>query len=521
MRPCNGDTLVNRRHFLATTAIVSVAAALPLRNVFIDVTQAQPAAPARRGPVPFDPASVRQMAKDLAQKPFKAPDESVPAALKGVGYDGYRKIRFAPERALWRNEGLPFQLQMFHRGFMYTTRVDLYEVADGKASAIVYTPDLFTFDGIKPPEPGSDLGFAGFRIHAPINRPDYYDEVGVFLGASYFRAVAKGETYGLSARGLAINTADPRGEEFPAFKAFWIEKPQPHANSIVVHALLDSKSAAAAYRFTIRPGETTIYDVEMTAYPRADIAEPGIAPMTSMFFFGPNDRAGVDDFRPAVHDSDGLAIHNGRGEMLWRPLTNPADLQISSFFDTNPRNFGLIQRQRDFAAYQDLESNFQLRPSLRVEPIGDWGNGEVRLIEIPTREEVHDNIVAYWRPKEPLKAKGEYRFTYRLHWGEGKQGGGLARFTKTMSGAAGEGRLFVLDIAGDKLKDIKPEVVRGRVSANFGKISNVVTQPNPKSGGWRLSFNLEPGNATVVELRAGLFENDAPLSETWVYRWTP
>lgn len=519
MRARNGDIFVNRRHFLATTAIVSAAAALPLRNVVFGAPQQ--AAPPRRGPVPFDPASVRQMAKDLAQKAFRTPDQNVPAALKDIGYDGYRKIRFVPERALWRNEGLPFQLQMFHRGFFYTDRVDLYEVADGKASAIVYAPDLFTFDDVKAPDPGSDLGFAGFRIHARINRPDYFDEVGVFLGASYFRAVAKGETYGLSARGLAINTADPKGEEFPAFRAFWIEKPQAHASSIVVHALLDSKSAAAAYRFTIRPGEATIYDVEMTVYPRTDIAESGIAPMTSMFFFGPNDRNGIDDFRPAVHDSDGLAIHNGRGETLWRVLTNPADLQISSFLDTNPRSFGLIQRQRDFAAYQDLESSFQKRPSLRVEPIGDWGTGEIRLIEIPTKEEVHDNVVAFWRPKDPLKGKGEYNYTYRLHWGEGKYAGDLARFVKTMSGAAGEGRLFVLDIAGDKLKDVKPETMRGVVSANVGKISNVVTQPNPQTGGWRMSFNLEPGNETVVELRASLRAGEEPLSEVWVYRWTP
>jgi len=148
-----------------------------------------------------------------------------------------------------------------------------------------------------------DLGFAGFRIHAPISTPDYYDEVCVFLGASYFRAVAKGETYGLSARGLCIDTGETKGEEFPLFKAFWLKKPEPNATSIVVHALLDSKSAAASYRFTIRPGETTVFDVEMSLYPRVDLEHSGLAPMTSMFFFGPNDRKDFDDFRPAVHDS--------------------------------------------------------------------------------------------------------------------------------------------------------------------------------------------------------------------------
>lgn len=483
---------------------------------------AAPAAnPAPAADAPFDPSTVRRLAQELAQKPFQAPDSKLPDNLKDLDYDKYRKIRFVPDKALWRGEGLPFQIQFFHRGFFYSNRVDIAEVSQGKARPIRYSPSLFTFDDIAPPPPDADLGFAGFRIHAPINRPDYFDEVGVFLGASYFRAVAKGQSYGLSARGLAINTAEPKGEEFPQFKNFWIEKPQAKANSIVVHALLDSKSATAAYRITIRPGETTVYDIEMTLYPRVDIAESGIAPMTSMFFFDANDRDGIDDFRPAVHDSDGLFMRNGRGESLYRVLTNPADLQVSSFYDNNPRSFGLLQRQRDFHAYEDLESHFETRPSLHVEPIGDWGNGEVRLIEIPTQSEVHDNIVSFWRPKEPLKAKGEYTFTYRLHWGQGEHIP-LAQFTKTRVGAAsGAARLFVLDIAGDKLKDVKPETVRGFVSANFGKITNVVTQINPQGGGWRLSFNLDPEKKPVVELRAQLMQNDDPLSEVWVYRWTP
>jgi glucans biosynthesis protein len=481
---------------------------------------ATPAAPAAPAEVPFDPSNVRRLAQELAQKAFVAPDAKLPDNLKDLDYDKYRKIRFVPDKAIWRGEGLPFQLQLFHRGFFFSNRVDLFEVSEGKARPIRYSPNLFTFEDVAAPPPDADLGFGGFRIHAPINRNDYFDEVGVFLGASYFRAVAKGQTYGLSARGLAINTAEPKGEEFPFFKTFWIEKPQPKTNSIVIHALLDSKSAAAAYRITIRPGESTVYDIEMTLYPRVDVPEPGIAPMTSMFFFDANDRDGIDDFRPAVHDSDGLFMRNGRGEALWRVLSNPADLQVSSFYDTNPRSFGLMQRQRDFHAYEDLESHFETRPSLRVEPIGDWGNGEVRLIEIPTQNEVHDNIVSFWRPKDPLKAKGEYTFTYRLHWGTGETIP-LAEFAKTRIGAASDTlRLFVLDIVGDKLKGVKPEAVRGVVSANFGKISNVVTQLNPH-GGWRMSFNLEPEKKPVVELRAQLMQNDDPLSEVWVYRWTP
>jgi glucans biosynthesis protein len=508
--------LLNRRQFLPTS-VAPVIVAFPFGRAFASAQNVL--APPQD--TPFDATKVRQMAHDAAQKPYQAPDLSLPDNLKNLDYDTYRKIRFISEKALWRNDALPFQIQFFHRGFFYSNRVDIFEVVQGRARPIKYSPSLFSFEDVPPPPADADLGFAGFRIHAPINRSDYFDEVGVFLGASYFRAVAKGETYGLSARGLTINTAQPQGEEFPLFKTFWIEKPQPTTNSIVVHALLDSKSAAAAYRITIRPGETTVYDIEMNLYPRVDIPEAGIAPMTSMFLFDANDRQKVDDFRPAVHDSDGLIIRNGRGEVLWRVLTNPTDLQISSFYDTNPRSFGLIQRQRDFRAYEDLESHFEKRPSLWVEPIGDWGNGEVRLIEIPTQTEIHDNIAAFWRPKDPLRAKGEYSITYRLHWGAGETGMQLAEFVKTRSGAASENaRLFVLDIIGDKLHNAKAEAVRGIVTANFGKVTNIVTQPLPENGGWRLSFNLVPEKAPVVELRAQLMQNDEPLSEVWVYRWT-
>jgi periplasmic glucans biosynthesis protein len=508
---------LNRREFL-TTSVVPVVASFPLGRAFAAAQAGPTAAP----DIAFDAAYVRQIARDAVQKPYQAPDTSLPDSLKKLDYDAYRKIRFIPDKALWRNDGVPFQIQFFHRGFYFSNRVDLFEVVQGRARPVKYSTSLFNFADVPPPAADTDLGFAGFRIHAPINRPDYFDEVGVFLGASYFRAVGKGQTYGLSARGLAINTAQPQGEEFPLFKTFWIEKPQPTTDSIVIHALLDSKSAAAAYRITIRPGETTVYDVEMNLYPRVDIAEAGIAPMTSMFLFDANDRQKVDDFRPAVHDSDGLFMRNGRGEMLWRVLTNPTDLQISSFYDTNPRSFGLIQRQRDFHVYEDLESHFEKRPSLRVEPIGDWGIGEVRLIEIPSQTEIHDNIVSFWRPKDPLQAKGEYAITYRLHWGGEEPGRQLAAFEKTRAGAAGDSaRLFVVDIVGAKLQGVKPDTVRGVVTSNFGKVTNIVTQPVPENGGWRLSFNLAPDKASVVELRAQLMQNDDPLSEVWVYRWTP
>jgi periplasmic glucans biosynthesis protein len=507
------ESLLNRRHFLRA------AAALPLVSLASrDLLQ-----PAHAEAMPFNASVVRQTARDAAAKPFKAPDDKLPDNLKDLDYDHYRAIRFLPERALWHGEKLPFEAQFFHRGFFYANRVDIYEVANGQATRIAYQPDNFSFGDTPPPKPGVDLGFAGFRLHAPINKPDYYDEVCVFLGASYFRAVAKGELYGLSARGLSINTGEAKGEEFPLFKTFWIERPAPNASSIVVHALLDSESAAAAYRFTIRPGDTTVFDVEMAVYPRVDLDHAGLAPMTSMFFFGPNDRNDVEDFRPSVHDSDGLAVFNGRGEQLWRPLSNPKDLQISSFSDLNPRGYGLMQREKDFRAYEDLESNFERRPSLWAEPIGDWGEGSVQLIEIPTKEEIHDNIAAFWHPKSALQAKGEHTYTYRLHWGpDFPKPTSLARFSRTGVGAKGDDtRIFVLDVVGDLLKTADPKTIRGLVTAEKAKVENIVTQPNPAAGGWRLSFELGVKEKVPVEIRACLMQENDALSEVWVYRWTP
>jgi glucans biosynthesis protein len=504
---------LNRRRFL------QAAASLPL----VKSSSGGFISPARADSVPFDRSIVRQVARDAASKPYKAPETKLPDQLKNLDYDHYRQIRFLPEHALWRGEKLPFEVQFFHRGFFYAPKVDIYEVNNGQATKIAYRREDFSFGNNALPDAQTDLGFAGFRLHAPINRRDYYDEVCAFLGASYFRAVAKGEIYGLSARGLAINTGEAKGEEFPLFKAFWIEKPASNTNSIVVHALLDSESTTAAYRFTIRPGDTTVFDVEMAIYPRVDLEHAGLAPMTSMFFFGPNDRHNVDDFRPAVHDSDGLAIFNGRGEELWRPLANPKDLQISTFSDLNPRGYGLMQRQKNYFAYQDLESSFEKRPSLWAEPIGDWGEGSVQLIEIPTQEEIHDNIAGFWRPKNPLQAKGEHTYTYRLHWGpDTPKVSALARFVRTGVGAKGEDtRIFVLDLIGDKLKSIDPNSVRGNVVAEKAEIKNIVTQPNPAIGGWRLSFELSVKEKAPIELRASLMQGNDAISEVWVYRWTP
>lgn len=473
----------------------------------------------------FSSATVHELARSLAAEKFVSPKTNLPKELQQLTYDQYRDIRFKPERALWLPEALPFQVELFHQGFIFNDPVKIYSVADGKSQRIAYSPDLFAF-GPRVPAPPDDTqtDFSGFRLRARINRPDHFDEFVVFQGASYFRSVAKGQIYGLSARGLALNTAAQDGEEFPLFRTFWIERPGPEASVIVVHALLDSASTTGAYRFTIRPGDATVMDVEMTLYPRVELQQVGLAPSTSMFRFGPNDNIGIDDFRPAVHDSDGLAIWNGKGEWLWRPLINPEILQVSAFIDDNPRGFGLLQRHREFTDYQDLEAHYERRPSLWVETIGNWGNGDIQLVEIPSKFEFHDNIVAFWRPSQPIPARSEYRLTYRLHWCWSPPiAPGLATVAETRVGAGPEKgtRLFMIDFIGGSLADLKQDApIEPTIALSAGIVKALVARPNPISGGWRVSFILETGGAKLCDLRCTLKLGDDLLSEVWSYRWT-
>ena len=467
----------------------------------------------------FSDSTVRDAAHDLAAHPFVAQETALPSYLDNLGYDQYRMLRFDKRRALWRDTRLPWQVEFFHRGSIYKGRVDVNEVVDGRSSPIRYSPEDFSFGSVQRPT-NEDLGFAGFRLHAPMNRPDYFDEVCAFLGASYFRAVAKGLGYGLSARGLSIKTADPGGEEFPYFKTFWIERPKPGAKPqpITVHALLDSQSAAAAFKFVITPGVQTVFDTAVTLFPRVDIDQVGVAPLTSMFLFDGNERNRVDDWRPAVHDSDGLLMLTGQGETLWRQLDNPARLQVSSFGDRSPKGFGLQQRKRVFAGYEDIESRYDNRPGAWIEPVGDWGEGAVMLVEIPSDKEVNDNIVAFWRPKAKLQAGLAYTYAYKLSWGAAPPvKTAPVPFTNTMSGPGPDGsRAFVLDVG-----PLKPGVTpRLDVTNDKGQLRNITAAPLPGGAGWRVSFELVPGRETAVELHGRLLAGDTPLTETWLYRWT-
>jgi periplasmic glucans biosynthesis protein len=364
------------------------------------------------------------------------------------------------------------------------------------------------------------LPLSGFRLVAQINSKKIWDEFLVFQGASYFRGVAKGLLYGLSARGLAINTAEPAGEEFPAFTHFWIERPAPKATSIVIDALLESESTTGAYRFTVQPGVETVMDVELTLFPRTDLHVVGIAPLTSMFLFDETNRGRLDDYRPEVHDSDGLQITSSTGEHIFRQLANPIKLQVSTFTTRPPQGFGLVQRSRDQSDFQDFDNLYERRPSAWVEPKGDWGAGAVELVEIPSGRESNDNIVAFWRPAQGLTAGRPAEYAYRLSWlAEPALPKDLGEFVATRSGASldGKRRVFILDIVG---AGEKTDGLRLDLGVSAGKLSNPTLRSNLALHGLRASFEVDPGDADLIEMRMRVMRGDRPVTETWLYRWT-
>src|SRR5437868_3394645 len=431
-------------------------------------------------PKPFSDDFVQGVARELAAKPFQEEKVELPPSLQNLTFEQYRDIRFNTDRSIWRGEPHGFAFDLFHPGSYYTTPVDIYVVNGNQQAKLNYVPDLFTFGSLAPkPTAETDLHYAGFRLRYPINSKDVLDEFLVFLGASYFRAIGKGQIYGMSARGLAIDTGQPKGEEFPFFRSFWIKTPEADSKTVVIYALLNSQSATGAYRFTVKPGDTTVMDVEMMLFPRRDLDHAGIAPLTSMYLFGTLNRNGYDDYRLAVHDSDGLFMVNGREEWIWRPLANPKTLQVSAFQDRSPRGFGLMQRKRKYQDYLDLDDKYERRPSLWVEPIGDWGAGWVELYEIPSQLEINDNIVAFWRPQQVLTQGSQTSFIYRLSWTsewpeEGQSPKALARFSGGGLNADRKRHLFVIDFEGGVLSGaIKPDV-----GATQGALSNVVLQPN-------------------------------------------
>jgi glucans biosynthesis protein len=478
---------------------------------------------------PFSKEWLRVEARRLAQKPFVTPDVKLPDWVSNLDWDGYQSIRFKPERSLWRDQRLPFQVRLFHLGLFFKRPVTISEVVNGLAHPIHFSPDLFEYGvKLKVPRKSADLGFAGFRVHTKEN----FDlDMFSFLGASYFRAVGDTKQYGLSARGLAIDTGMDRPEEFPEFRSFWVERPPQHSETVTVHALLDSPSVTGAYTFAVKPGDVTIMQVETHLFPRKPIERIGIAPLTSMYQHGENDRRMADDFRPEIHDSDGLALWTGADEWIWRPLVNPPHIRVNSYLDENPRGFGLLQRDRDFVNYLDDGAYYDKRPSVWVEPLGPWGKGAVQLVEIPTADETFDNIVAFWNPADPIQPGGEMTFKYRLYWGSNPPiRTSAAEVIATRIGVGGipgqkktvPSRKFVIDFRGGRLdplaKDAKVEPV---ITASRGIIAAPAARPIRELTGWRCNFDLIADGPEPVNLRCFLRDEQGALTETWLYQWTP
>ncbi|MET0211126.1 MAG: glucan biosynthesis protein G [Burkholderiaceae bacterium] len=468
---------------------------------------------------------VAQRAQQLSAKPYVAPPQNLPAELKNLNYDQMRDIRFKPERAIWQKEKLPFELMFFHLGHYQTQPVRINELVNGDAKAIPFKREDFDYGKNKQLSPKSwgDVGFAGFRVHYALNNQAYKDELVVFLGASYFRALGAGQHYGLSARGLAIDTVGGKGEEFPRFTEFWIERPAPGATSLTIHALMDSQRATGAYQFVVKPGSDTIVETRARVFLRDKVATLALAPLTSMYLFGEN-QPQKGDFRPEVHDSDGLMVASSTGEWIWRPLINPKSTLTTSFTLPGLRGFGLMQRDRRFSSYEDTEARYELRPSAWIEPTGDWGPGRVELMSLHTPDETHDNIVAYWVPEKQPAPGQPLDFSYRLHQqGEQQQRPPGAWAVQTRTGysyakLADNEQQFIVDFEGPSLAKLPAGAeVKAIASTNGnGEVAEVNAYPNPVTGGWRMAVRikqLRPGQAT--ELRGFLQHQQQVLTETW------
>lgn len=482
----------------------------------------------------FDFESVTRLARDGATQPYRTISDKLPADLAKLNYDQVRDIRWRPDRALWRADKLPFEAMFFHLGLYQTEPVLINEVTPQGARHISYSRADFDYgkNQVKPQSWG-DLGFAGFRLHNHLNSPDYKDELVVFQGASYFRALGKGQQYGLSARGLAIDTVGGSGEEFPRFKEFWLVKPDAGAQKVTVYALMDSPRATGAYQFDITPGPQTTTTVRSRVFVRANAGKPiatlGIAPLTSMFFFGEN-QPRKQDFRPEVHDSDGLMIATGEGEWLWRPLQNPKQPLVTSFATKNPKGFGLMQRDREWTSYEDVEARYERRPSAWVRPLHDWGNGRVELVQLSTPDETHDNIVAYWVPAQMPTPGQPLEFAYELSWqGDDQQRPPSAWATQSRRGigytklneqALAEQTQYVADFDGPALKALAADAtVKAVVTSDAnGKVLENIVYRNPATNQWRMTVRVQRLKADQpVELRAFLQHDNHAVSETWTH----
>jgi glucans biosynthesis protein len=511
---------------------------------------------ARRETVEVSLDYVADRALQRAQKPFHSPRADLPEVLRQdkLDYDKYREIEYRHDQALWAAQNLPFRIEFFHPGYIYQEPIHVNEFTLTAAQPIRFMPDWFNYRSLHiQNQIPTDTGYAGFRLLTQLNETNKWDELGAFIGASYFRLLGKGQRYGQSARGLSLDCGETdRPEEFPIFTDWWLGQPSQGADRVKLYAILDSVSCVGAYEFIIIPGETTVADVKARLFFReADkvrmvnpnrkaIKTVGFAPLTSMFWFGKSSERRFDDYRPEVHDSDGLLMQMENGETLWRPLGNPKQMRHQVFMAKNIRGFGLLQRERNFAGYQDLFNPYHLTPSVWVQPQEPWGDGEMHLVELPTQFEGLDNIVAFWDPKQKPKPLQPYSFSYTLLWGmhetDMEPSLNKDKVTSTRVGVdprddrpnvpdTERRRQFVIDFSGPKINALtaasKPQPI-SNCSTN-AVITFSEAYPNPFDKSWRVILMLEPkaGNQDPVDVRCTLEKGEEVLTETWTYHWSP
>ncbi len=474
--------------------------------------------------------NVVQKAKSLSEKAYQPP-QPVPKFMREITYDAYQGIRFNPDRSLWKDNQSNFQVMFIMPGLYYTHPVTLNILeAEGPRTLAFKKSDFVFSDPEVEKRVPADVGFAGFKLTFPLNKKNEQNQFVVFAGASYFRGVGKDNAFGISGRGLAIDTGLPSGEEFPAFTEFWLARPAQDAKEMVIYALLDSKSIIGAYQFTIVPGGPTKMKVKTQLFPRKNIQLLGAAPLTSMFFYGENTPRPTGEWRQEVHDSDGLQIHDGTsGEWLWRPLLNPVTLEMDFFSTENVKGFGLLQRDENFLNYEDLGAHYEKRPSAWVEPQGDWGKGKVVLVQLPTNQETNDNMVAFWTPTGPVTPETPLALAYDINFGMADiTGNPMGHVINTFIGdgnrigggkAPGAYRVIVDFVGGDLGKVPADKPINGQVTAlEGGEVLEHFVEYHEQAKGWRLSILAKPAQGKPLHLRAFLNSDGTTLTETWTYR---
>lgn len=516
---------IDRRSVLKGAAMLGLYAA--------GAGESAAAAGLKFGPAePFSFEDLKAMAKRMASEPYAGPKSVSPEILPKINYENWGKIKFDINLALFADGPGRFPVSFFHLGKYFQKPVQIYVVNQASAREVIYDPSYFDMPADSPARLlPQGAGFAGFRFQeARDGALDWRrNDWAVFLGGVFFRTIGELRQYGLSARAVAINvTLADRLEEFPDFTRLYVDQ-NGTGDSVTVYALIDSPSIAGACRFVLQRTKIVTMDIDQAFFLRRDVIRFGLAPVNSMFWFSETFKPTGTDWRPEVHDSDGLALWMGSGERAWRPLNDPPRIMASSFFDENPRGFGLLQRDRNFDHYQDGVF-YDKRPSLWVEPKGAWGKGAVQLIEIPTGWEYDDNVVAMWVPAKPATAGTSVDLSYRLTWAADEPfPPSLARCVATRLGVGGQERLkgtwrFVVEFKGPPLEalpyGVKPEAVLWASRGTFlGTIIEAV--PDEVPGHWRAQFDLVSSGSDPIEMRLFLRTGDKALTETWLYQFHP